>query len=160
MMQSGRLARLGEYCTSYQGEVNETNEKHNLSQSEADGPLVLRGASVCLYTVRKASQGTPYYLKTEQFLERKAPNAKAHHAAVARAGFQRSSPQNNFRRIVATVIAPGNYCFDTVSYVPEHTTKLPLEVIVALLNSRLLDWYFRLGSTNSKVNEYQFNNLP
>jgi hypothetical protein len=31
---------------------------------------------------------------------------------------------------------------------------------VALLNSKLLDWYFRLGSTNSKVNEYQFNNLP
>jgi hypothetical protein len=24
----------------------------------------------------------------------------------------------------------------------------------------LLEWYFRLGSTNSKVNEYQFDNLP
>jgi hypothetical protein len=24
----------------------------------------------------------------------------------------------------------------------------------------MLDWYFRLGSTNSKVNEYQFNALP
>jgi hypothetical protein len=23
-----------------------------------------------------------------------------------------------------------------------------------------MDWYFRLGSTNSKVNEYQFNSLP
>jgi hypothetical protein len=32
--------------------------------------------------------------------------------------------------------------------------------LLALLNSKLLDWYFRLGSTNSKVNEYQFNNLP
>jgi hypothetical protein len=29
-----------------------------------------------------------------------------------------------------------------------------------LLNSKILDWYFRLGSTNSKVNEYQFNALP
>ena len=28
------------------------------------------------------------------------------------------------------------------------------------MNSKLIDWYFRLGSTNSKVNEYQFNNLP
>jgi hypothetical protein len=28
------------------------------------------------------------------------------------------------------------------------------------LNSKLLDWYFRLGSSNSKANEYQFNNLP
>jgi len=32
--------------------------------------------------------------------------------------------------------------------------------LLALLNSKLLDWYFRLGSTNSKVNEYQFNSLP
>ncbi len=33
-------------------------------------------------------------------------------------------------------------------------------MVVALLNTKLLDWYFRLGSTNSKVNEYQFDNLP
>jgi hypothetical protein len=32
--------------------------------------------------------------------------------------------------------------------------------LLGLLNSRLLDWYFRLGSTNSKLNEYQVNNLP
>lgn len=31
---------------------------------------------------------------------------------------------------------------------------------MALLNSKLLEWYFLLGSSNSKVNEYQFNNLP
>ncbi len=28
------------------------------------------------------------------------------------------------------------------------------------MNSLILDWYFRLSSTNSKVNEYQFNLLP
>lgn len=28
------------------------------------------------------------------------------------------------------------------------------------MNTKLLDWYFRLGSTNSKVNEYQWCNLP
>jgi hypothetical protein len=39
-------------------------------------------------------------------------------------------------------------------------SHLPLQLIVGLLNSNLLDWYFRLGSTNSKVNEYQFKNLP
>lgn len=47
-----------------------------------------------------------------------------------------------------------------MSYVPKSASKLPLELIVGMLNSKLLDWYFRLGSTNSKVNEYQFRNLP
>jgi hypothetical protein len=48
-----------------------------------------------------------------------------------------------------------------VSYIPDlNTTRLSSDFLLALLNSKLLDWYFRLGSTNSKVNEYQFNNLP
>lgn len=54
----------------------------------------------------------------------------------------------------------GSFCFDTVSYVTESSSKMNLALLVAFLNSKVLDWYFRLGSTNSKVNEYQFNNLP
>jgi hypothetical protein len=44
--------------------------------------------------------------------------------------------------------------------VPEHRTTLPLEFLLALLNSKLSDWYFRLGSTNAAVSHYQLNNLP
>jgi hypothetical protein len=47
-----------------------------------------------------------------------------------------------------------------VSYVTEESSETSLDLLLALLNSKILDWYFRLGSTNSKVNEYQFNALP
>jgi adenine-specific DNA-methyltransferase len=47
-----------------------------------------------------------------------------------------------------------------VSYVTEESSEINLDLLLALLNSKILDWYFRLGSTNSKVNEYQFNALP
>lgn len=160
IMASGRFGRLKDFCTSFQGEVNETTHKRFLSKSQQDGPLILRGANLCLYAVREASQGQVFYLCQNEFLEGKSEESKAYHSKLARAGFQRSSPQNNFRRIVAAMIEPGSFCFDTVSYVPASDTKLPLLFIVGLLNSKLLDWYFRLGSTNSKVNEYQFNNLP
>src|SRR5262249_45835674 len=43
--------------------------------------------------------------------------------------------------------------------VPETSSQISLKLLLGLLNSKLLDWYFRLGSTNSKVNEYQFDNL-
>ena len=76
-----------------------------------------------------------------------------------RVGFQRSSPQNNFRRIIACRLSKGSFCFDTVSYVTDESSKMDLDLL-AFLNSKILDWYFRLGSTNSKVNEYQFNALP
>ncbi len=162
IMKSGRMTRLKCHCTSYQGEVNETTDmkRGGLNDDPETGPLILRGANICLYTVREASQGKALYLHEQEFLRGRASGSKAFHSSGARVGFQRSSPQNNFRRIIAATIAPANYCFDTVSYVPESQCKLPLSFLLALLNSKLLNWYFRLGSTNSKVNEYQFNNLP
>ena len=36
----------------------------------------------------------------------------------------------------------------------------PLEFVLGLLNSKLIDWYFRLGSTNAAVSHYQVANLP
>jgi hypothetical protein len=161
IMQSGRMEPLGFLCTSYQGEVNETNEKPRGALSESPpGHLVLRGSNISLYALREASQGEDLYLSEEPFLHGKARDSKAYAYRFERIGFQRSSPQNNFRRIIACPVPKGQYCFDTVSYVPENETRLPLPLLLALLNSKLLDWYFRLGSTNSKVNEYQFNILP
>jgi hypothetical protein len=162
IMRSDRLGRLGEVCTSYQGEVNETNEKERgtLLEGSKDLPLVLRGSNVCLYILREASQGDDLYLREALFLKGKALESKAFHTKQERVGFQRSSPQNNFRRLIACLIPSGQYCFDTVSYVPASASRLPLLFLLGLLNSKLLDWYFRLGSTNSKVNEYQFNILP
>ncbi|MEI8022500.1 MAG: Eco57I restriction-modification methylase domain-containing protein, partial [Schlesneria sp.] len=52
IMQSGRLARLGDNAEFFQGEVNQTNEeaKGNISFTEGEGTRVVRGAGICLYT--------------------------------------------------------------------------------------------------------------
>lgn len=155
------IGRLGDYCKSYQGEVNETTQKKFLHEADGEGrQLVLRGANVCLYTLREASQGEPLYIDTAAFRAGKRPGSKAFHGLAKRVGFQRSSPQNNFRRVIAASIPAGELCFDTVSYIPEKESLISADFLLALLNSKLIDWYFRLGSTNSKVNEYQFDNLP
>ena len=157
-----RMGRLGDYCAFYQGEVNETRERHRgaVSDDPDTGPSVLRGASVTLYAIREASQGRSSFLDVERFLDGKGETTKAYHFRQERVGFQRSAPQNNFRRIIAAPIPRERYCFDTVSYITETSTELPLAFLLGLLNSKLADWYFRLGSTNSKVNEYQLKNLP
>ena len=156
------ISRLGRFCKSYQGEVNETTQKDFLNEHETKGRrLVLRGSNVCLYVLRAASQGQSLYIDVEAFREGKHPNSKAFHGIAERIGFQRSSPQNNFRRVIAARIPAGELCFDTVSYIPsDKATLLSFDFLLAILNSKLTDWYFRLGSTNSKVNEYQFKNLP
>jgi Alw26I/Eco31I/Esp3I family type II restriction m6 adenine DNA methyltransferase len=155
------FAPLGNYATQYQGEVNETNEKDNDTLTDnTNYPMILRGSNITMYCVREASQGEQLYLNDVNFLKDKSKDSKAYHHNLNRVGFQRSSPQNNFRRIIAAPIIKGLYCFDTVSYVTSDSTAIDLDVLLALLNSRLYDWYFGAISTNSKVNEYQFNNLP
>jgi hypothetical protein len=113
-----------------------------------------------MYAVREPSQGEDIRLNVKKFLSGKGKENKAFAFENERIGFQRSSPQNNFRRIIAARISKGNFCLDTVSYITKESSKIDLDLIIALLNSEILDWYFRLGSTNSKVNEYQFNSLP
>ncbi len=162
IMGSGRMRRLGEFCTAYQGEVNETTDgkKGNVSYDPKDGPPILRGSNICLYVLRPASQGEAMYLRKDHYLDGKRPEAKAWHHKQRRIGIQESCPQNNFRRIIACLIPKGQFCNHKINYFPESACKLPLNVLLALLNSKLADWYFRLGSTNASVSHYQVYILP
>jgi hypothetical protein len=160
-MATSRLTRLREYVEFFQGEVNETNQRAagNLCD-EGQGQRVVRGANICLYVTRSASQGTDIFLDVHSFLAGADEDAKAYHHQFARVAVQESSPQNNFRRIIACLIPAGEFCNHTINYVPAHKTLLPLGFVAGLLNSNLSDWYFRLGSTNAHVSHYQLNNLP
>ena len=153
------VIRMSMIADHNQGEVNETTHSRFLF-AEGDGPTVLRGAAISMYAVREASQGAPLVLDAKSFVKGSRRESKAWDHQHRRVGFQRSSPQNNFRRLIAAPIPSGEFCFDTVSYVTEVSSSISLDLLILLLNSKILDWYFRLGSTNSKVNEYQFNSLP
>jgi hypothetical protein len=162
IMASGRMARLGEFCKAYQGEVNETTDgaKGNLSDSHKDGPQVLRGSNVCLYILRPPSQGEAIYLRRTRYLKGKKSGAKAWHHQHRRVGVQESCPQNNFRRVIASLIPTDQFCNHKINYFPESESTHPLELLLAVLNSQLIDWYFRLGSANASVSHYQLYNLP
>lgn len=162
IMQTGRMTRLGQFAEFFQGEVNETNErkKGNLTDDPREGKLVTRGASICLYITRLASQGSDLYIKVDPFLEGRGEETKAYHFRYRRVGLQESSPQNNFRRVIACLIPTGHFCNHKVNYLLECASVQPLEFILGLLNSKLVDWYFRLGSTNAAVSHYQLYNLP
>lgn len=162
IMGSGRMARLGEFCKAYQGEVNETTDgaKGNLSDSPNDGPQVLRGSNVCLYVLRPPSQGEAIFLRRARYLKDKRPDSKAWHHRHRRVGVQESCPQNNFRRIIASLIPANEFCNHKINYFPESDCQLSLELLLGVLNSRMIDWYFRLGSANASVSHYQLYNLP
>ena len=120
----------------------------------------MRRPCICLYLLRAASQGESIYLRVKKYLAGKKPGTKAWHHQHHRVGVQESCPQNNFRRIIAALIPKGNFCNHKINYFPEPQCSFPLSVLLAILNSKLSDWYFRLGSSNASVNHYQLYNLP
>ena len=162
IMAGGRMTRFGEFVQFSQGEVNETVQRHAgaLMPSPSGARTVMRGANICLYILREASQGRDIYLNAQRFLRGKDDDTKAFHHRYNRVGLQESCPQNNFRRIIASFIPAGEYCNHKINYIPQPASQLPLELNLALLNSKLADWYFRLGSTNAAVSHYQLHNLP
>lgn len=153
MQPMANVAKLSE------GEVHALTNRDCIN-SKNGGPVILRGANITLYAVREASQGEELRLDVKKYLKGKTENSRAYAHKRMRVGIQRSAPQNNFRRIIAAMIPSGEFCFDTIKYIPQETSKVSGDLLIALLNSKILDWYFRLSSTNSKVNEYQFNSLP
>lgn len=156
-----RISRLGRFTSFFQGEVNQTvaTAKGHLTTA-AKGQLVIRGANICLYQMREASQGDDIYLDIEAFLKGKRPNSKAFHHHAQRVGLQESSPQGNFRRVIACRIPAGEFCNHTINYMVERHSRIDLSLILFVLNSSFSDWYFRLGSTNAHVSHYQLANLP
>jgi hypothetical protein len=162
VLKTAGVRRLGEFCQAFQGEVNETadGKKGYISDDPSDGPLILRGAAISLYVVRDASQGTPIYLRKDDFLAGKPDSEKARHHLQRRIGWQESSAQNNFRRIIAALIPKGHFCNHKINYIPENSSKLPLDFVLALLNTTFSDWFFRLSSTSAAVSHYQINQLP
>ena len=157
-----QMGRLGDHCRAFQGEVNETTDgkKGFIANDPSTGPQVLRGSNLGLYTVREASQGTAMFLNRDKFLAGKPASIKANHHQTSRIGWQESSAQNNFRRIIAAMIPAGQFCNHKINYFPEEDCSIALDLLLALLNSKISDWYFRLISTSAAVSHYQLYALP
>ena len=157
-----QIRLLGEYCRAFQGEVNETTDgkKGYISSDPSAGPQVLRGSNLGLYTVREASQGAAMFLKKDRFLAGKPASVKGNHHQTPRVGWQESSAQNNFRRIIAAMIPEGQFCNHKINYFTREDCSITLDLLLALLNSKISDWYFRLISTSAAVSHYQLYALP
>ena len=150
---------LGNYAPSQQGEVNLTTHSKFLGK-EPKGQIVLRGAHVNRYEFQhEPKQGIPVYLDVQKFLSSYGKNTKVYDHRYLRIGYQRGAAIDNWRRIIATIVEKNNFCSDTINYIVS-ANSIELFAILALLNSSLWEWRFRLTSTNNHVNAYEIDSMP
>jgi len=78
---------------------------------------------------------------------------------LKRIGYQRNAALDTWKRLIFSPLPPISYCFDSVSYylVDDETRSFTL---LALLNSKLLEWRFQITSTNNHVSTNEIASLP
>ena len=105
------------------------------------------------------SQGKIEYLDELKYLKDFGASEKSQHHNYPRIAMQGMTGANDKIRIVMSLVSQGYYLANSCNYVfaPE---GFDLEALLGILNSRLVNWFFRCFSTNSNVNGYEIDNLP
>ena len=143
----------------YEGELNMTFHKKYFTGNPTS-PKILKGAAIqrYFYTLQM-SQGEIEYLDELKYLKDFGASEKAQHHNYPRIAMQGMTGANDKIRIVMSLVPQGYYLANSCNYVfaPE---GFDLEALLGILNSRLVNWFFRCFSTNSNVNGYEIDNLP
>jgi Alw26I/Eco31I/Esp3I family type II restriction m6 adenine DNA methyltransferase len=142
----------------YEGELNMTFHKHFFND-DSTNPAILKGAAIQRYYITyKMSQGKIEYLDEDWYLSENTSEKSRHHE-VERIAMQGMTGANDKIRLVMTIVPSGVYLANSCNYILP-TKELPASYLLGLLNSKLLNWYFRCFSTNSNVNGYEVEDFP
>jgi type I restriction-modification system DNA methylase subunit len=142
--------RLEDFIHGYQGEVNVSTKKRffkNNSQSASDLPLV-RGSHVKRYYTKDFPvEFCPVSIQTRD------------HYAIERIVFQEIANASLSRRLNA-VIMNNVLCGHTTNYVFSKSKKVTNSLLIALMNSKLLNYYFRFYNQTNHIPIGEFKNIP
>lgn len=142
----------------FEGELNMTfHKKYFIDDKSA--PKVLKGASIQRYYITEnMSQGEIEHLKESDFLSENTGEKSQHHT-MERIAMQGMTGANDKVRIIMSIVPSGYYLANSCNYLLPND-EYPAKYLIGLLNSKLINWFFRIFSTNSNVNGYEVEQFP
>jgi len=147
------------HLNCYQGELNVSVHKEYFTKNPAF-PAILKGASIQRYYYTfNMSQGVIEYVDEPKYLSRFGSSEKSQHHTSPRIVMQGMTGANDKVRLVSALVPSGYYLAHSCNYIVP-CDEIDLVALLAILNSKAMNWYFRCFSTNSNVNSYEVENLP
>ncbi len=148
---------LSKYGKCYTGEIDMTFCKSAFTKNSMDYRL-LRGANIDRYEIKEImSQGEVFYINKDALNRIKNVNDNLY--SDKRIVMQGITGVNEKTRLKMSLCTK-SYCANSVNYCVFNSNEVSIPYALALLNSKLLNFIFKLQSTNSNVNGYEVNNLP
>ena len=140
------------------GELDMTAAKPYFTRN-SDYPIILKGAQIQRYFITsKVSQGEIDYLDTTKYFSENAFSGRILDSQKERIVMQRITGVDSFIRLIMTLVSPQFYCANSSNYIID--TPLNLRYLLGILNSRLLNYYFKTLSTNTNVTGNELEKLP
>ena len=153
--------KFSDVTTCMTGELDMTLGKKYLSEDSTETMLV-KGVQVAPYILKTKdediSQGKVEYVRTEDFFV-KCSEEKQKEIRHERIVMQGLSGINEKIRLKATLV-PANYILANSANFFKYQEKYSLYFLLAVFNSKLLNFIFKATSTSSNVNGYEVNALP
>ncbi|MCK5607438.1 hypothetical protein KAR91_36475, partial [Candidatus Pacearchaeota archaeon] len=118
---------------------------------------VLHGAQIQKFYVSDTpSQGRINYLNNSDI----SSNTRAKKLFKSkRIVMQRITGVDSRIRLIMTVVRGGYLCANSTNYIVEDP-RCPLEFTLGILNSKLINKYFKLTSTNTNITAKEINSIP
>jgi hypothetical protein len=104
------------------------------------------------------SQGEIEYLNENLYLQENTGEKTIHHN-LERIAMQGMTGANDKIRVIMSIVPAGIYLANSCNYIIPNE-EYPIKYLLGLLNSKLINWFFRRFSTNSNVNGYEVEQFP
>jgi type I restriction-modification system DNA methylase subunit len=158
--RGSKVIRLGDVkdFTITRGEINQKTFRHFIT-SDSHCSRLIKGMEIARYFTRDDfSQGEREWLNSSYYLQFNRPRMSTN---VRRIATQRITGVDERYRLVATIIEPPAYFADSTNSIEVQEESLySLEYILAILNSSLLQWRFKITSSNNNVGTNELYSMP
>jgi Alw26I/Eco31I/Esp3I family type II restriction m6 adenine DNA methyltransferase len=141
--------KISDWYDCYQGEINVSTKKEYFTHKQKNGDLpLLRGNNVVRYWLITPEEFCPMSIDNRGHWENK------------RIVLQEVSNQQQERRIKAVLVDKNVLCGHTTNYCFPKNKKANIYYLLGLLNSKLVDYYFKYFNNTNHVPVGELKTIP
>lgn len=143
------------FISNLRGELDLTNDKKSIVERKTPYTLI-RGRNIGYY--QTLFSGDTEYV--EDLFVNKSSKSKYIH--MSRMACQQISNMAKERRLTFSKIEPMSVLANSCNFIAltQNNSDIDINYLYGLLNSKLMNWYFKIHSSNNHINNYEIDNFP
>jgi len=144
------------FIKNLRGELDLTIDKDFL---EGDDLVLIKGSSISPFKIKKK-----FNVLFEKFINSKSKSRKVKDIQKKRIVGQNISNSSLKRRLVFALVDKNHILANSTNYLTienkNNPTNIDIYFLLGILNSDLMNWRFKIFSSNNHVNNYQIDEFP